>query len=485
MLAAAEEADRQAKEHFARRLAHITDYRYDKAQCMYWDLTNGELYKAESVDASIPRDEWPTRMAATRGGGQRVVPVKPSVELARIENGMMVDGSTWWPGKPRMLEDELVTARGSLALPGALTHNTYMQPDRAKLRSNQTADKWIKHTKDLFPDPVEHEHFFDYAAHMIQRPEEKTNHGIVISGAQGIGKDTMLLPLRYGVGMWNVAEISPDAIEEKFNGYLRSVMLVINEVRPHNEDHRASAFYNRMKPLLASPPELLPMEMKHAHVVYVRNVLRVFLTTNDHLTMHIPAEDRRLFVMHSRAHFRWESDDYFTRMFDYFTSGGIDAVIRWLMERDISNFNPGAAPKMTTGKEQIIASTQHARSDIISEAFEAYVADAPPPLVFFPVDLLECDKPGAPSFDDKSKLASALKAKNLHYRMADLGYIYFKNPAAARWSFEYSVEGVSARFEARTAFVRKSVPVDKQWDLVIEEGKKRALARVAAKRGAN
>ena len=481
LLAMADDADSVAAAGFRRRLASLSDYRYDKSQCLYWDLVSRELYKAEAVDASIPVRQWPTRMVPTRGGGARAVPVKPSVEIARIENGLMVDGSTWWPGRPEMIQNELVTARGSTESDGALTINTYMRPDITKLRHDKTADKWVAHVKSLFPETIEHEHFFDYAAHMLQRPEEKVNHGIVISGEQGIGKDTMLLPLRYGVGLWNVAEIGPDSIEDRFNGYLKSVMLVINEVRPHNEEYRASSFYNRLKPMLASPPELLPMEMKQAHIIYVRNVMRVFLTTNDHLTMHIPNEDRRLFVMHSRTPQRWQDSAYFSDMFAYFHAGGIDAVVLWLLGRDIRAFKHGEAPPMTAGKEQIIESTKHVRRDVITEAFEAFVGDEPAPDAFFPCDLVECEKVGSPCFDDKQKLVTALKAKNLHYRMAELGYIFFKNPSGAQWDFKFSDAGTTGRFRSRTAFVKKTIPVEQQYDLVMSIGAKRAAARAAAK----
>ena len=139
--AAAAELEANTRE-FARRLAQLEDYRYDKAQCAFWDVTNGELYRPEAVDASIPVEAWPTRRVATRGGGERVVPVKPSGVLARIETGLMVDGSTWWPGKPQFIQNSLVGARGALHAPGALTINTYVPPDRSRLRHLTTADRW-------------------------------------------------------------------------------------------------------------------------------------------------------------------------------------------------------------------------------------------------------------------------------------------------------------------------------------------------------
>lgn len=479
LLAAAEAADEEAARGFQRRRAAMGDYRYDKAQTKYWDIKAMELYSAEAVDASVQMEDWPTRTVPARGGGQRVVPIKPSNEIARIENGLMVDGSTWWPGKPMFIQDQLVGARGEVYLEGALTINIYSAPDHSRLKHTKTADKWVQHVKTLFPDEIEHEHFFDYAAHMLQKPQDKVNHGVVISGQQGIGKDTALLPLRRGVGLWNTAEIGPDNIEDRFNGYLKSVMLVVNEVRPHNEEHRASAFYNRLKPLLAAPPELLPMEMKQAHLIYVRNVLRVFLTTNDQLTLHCPPEDRRLFIMHSCLPQRWHRPDYFEDMFRYFEEGGADAAVHWLLLRDISNFKPGDTPPMTVGKEQVIASSQQVRRDIISDAFDAFVGENEPPDVFFPVDLILTEGDGAPTFDDKGKLVAALKARNLHFRAMELGYVLMKNPEGPEWKATKTVDGKRVEFRSRVAFIKKTLPTKVHWDLVLETLQDRLAATIS------
>lgn len=466
------EAERELQDQFRRREAAIEDYRYDKDQCLYWDTRCGRLYKAEAVDNSIPTDAWRTREAAVRGGGVRLVRIKPSVDIARIENGLMVDGATWWPGKPQFIENELVTERGVLPLAGALTLNSYTAPTPPSKLPTRTPDRWINHVKELFPDQLEHEHFFDYAAHMVQRPEEKVNHGIVISGAQGIGKDTMLLPLRLGVGEWNASEIAPDAVEERFNDYLQSVMLIINEVRPHNEEHRARSFYNRLKPLLAAPPDLLPMDRKNARIVYVRNVLRVFLTTNDHLTMHIPREDRRLFVMHSTLGFGWERSGYFDGMYDWFRSGGMAAAIHWLRCRDISHFNPNKTPPVTRGKEQIMSAAEHVRRDIVSDAFDDLVEVlGERPRVFFPADLL------AQSFEENDRLRTALKGKGLFHKIDELGYSVVRNPTGPKWEWRSK----EARFRATHAFVRKDVSPLESIDLIDAEGRKRAAAQLAAR----
>ena len=463
---------------FRQRLAKFEDFRFDRDQVKYWDLYTGVLYTAPSVDSIIPQELWPTKTANTKGGGKRLVRTKPSLELQRVENGCVVDCSTWWPGRDLFLLNELVTQRGPQIKPGCITYNTYIAPDHSELDTEQTPDLWINHVKTLFPDEKEHEHFFNYAAHMLQKPHEKINHGVVVSGAQGIGKDTMLLPLRWGVGLWNTAEIGPDDIEARFNPYVQAVMLVVNEVRPHNEGHRASGFYNRMKPYLAAPPETLPMEMKQCHIVYVRNVMRVFLTTNDYQTMHVPEEDRRLFIMHSFLEPLWTENNYFKAIFNYFKTGGMSAVINWLLSRDLSGFEPGAHPPMTAGKFQVMTSTKMVRRSIIHEAFDAMVGDGPEPDVFFLPDLKNINGEGAPSFDDLDALIAALRHPSLIHKIQELGYDCCRHPEAKKWRWKRTFEGKQIIFQTEIACVKKNIFAEKRWDLIDKEGRKRVTARV-------
>jgi len=69
---------------------------------------------------------------------------------------------------------------------------------------------WVKHLHKLYPQ--EARHIIAFLAHRVQRPKEKINHAIVLGGPRGIGKDTMLEPVKHAVGPWNFCEASPKAI---------------------------------------------------------------------------------------------------------------------------------------------------------------------------------------------------------------------------------------------------------------------------------
>lgn len=460
----------ETEHEFIRRTRTMEDFRYDETQEKYWDITTGLLLGPKSVDGAIPRDLWPTR-EDQRSGELR--PYKPSIAINDVETGLTVEGSTWWPGKPLMIYDMVVTDRGAIETKGAVTYNRYIPPDHSKLKTNRNPDKWIEHVKFLFPDPLEHEHFFDYAAHMLQHPEEKVNHGIVISGKQGVGKDTMLLPLRKGVGEWNAAEVGPDALTKEYNPFAKSVMLVVNEVRPHDEDHKASAFYEMCKTVLAAPPDLTPMHVKYANVVYVRNVCHTFLTTNDVLRMYIPREDRRLFVMHSPLPDPKQtpifSPRYFQDFYEYLADGGTDAVVRWLLNRSLTKFNPGEPPPMTETKSLIIESSGLVRHSFADDIIEQYIHDfmgKKRPKVIFAADFFQFIKE-SDLFDDASAAKKAVSAKNFHFKMDEHGYDAKRNPDGNEWR--------NGKFRSRVAFVDKEVPPKDRLKVILAELYKRPL----------
>lgn len=447
----------EAEDDFVRRTRTMEDFRYDEQQGKYWDVTTGILLEGKSVDGAVRHDHWPTRIDGRTGEPR---PVKPSLAINDVDTGLTVEGSTWWPGKPKIIQDLVVLEQGAVHTDGAACFNRYIPPRRTEKPRGFKPDPWIDHVRRLYPDPVEHEHFFDYCAHLIQHPEQKVNHGVVMAGAQGIGKDTALIPLRLGVGEWNTSEVGPDDIMGQYNPFVQSVLLVINEVRPHERDFKASNFYNMLKPYMASPPEVLPLKAKYQRLSYVRNVCRVVLTTNEPLSMYLPPEDRRLFVMTSRVEQGALDQKYFTELYRWLLRGGSAATVAWLAERDILQFNPGGIPPKTKGKQAIIDSADAVRRTLVDEVFELYVKEilgGNEPLVFFHTDLFSFVNV-SPLFDDAQEALKQLKARNFHFKMAERGYDMLKNPYATEWR--------SGNFRSRTAFVHRSVPHDEQTKVV-------------------
>lgn len=441
-----------------RRTYREEDFVFDLSLGEYWCLPLRMHLTAKSVDAMVPTEHW--RLPRVPPNAKKEpAPIAPSKDLARIERDRMVEGSTWLPGYDQIVEGLLATKDGFFPMHGVRSFNTYREPPVANPALADQAGPWIEHVQRLYPTPEEHDYFFNYCAHMVQRPEQKCNAAIVVSGKQGIGKDFMLAPLRYAVGQWNCRNISPDALLSPYNPYVESVMLTVDEVRPQQDDHRATAMYDSLKTLLASPPDVLPMSDKHEKTRYVANVLRMFLTTNDRLALYIPPDDRRIMIMHSTLPARWheESDpDYFRRMFDWLSTGGTAAVAGWLAARDLSGFDPhGHVPKSGAWRE--VQQSWEAPDDEVTVALE---------LLGHPDCLLGTELPEV-LFDGVEDLRRAMRSKGFMFRMMKAGYITVPRPEGkSHWRRDGKTIVKSAN-----AYVRESL------GLSVEEQREAAQKR--------
>jgi hypothetical protein len=451
---AAREAALREQLQDSRRLARPEDYVFDKAQEAFWDLRDGTLHSEKAVDASIPIALWRVEVeegaAAAEGRGrprarrERLIP--PSKDIMRVENDRFVEGSTWWPGRSQIVRDWFISADGFYPAAGRRIYNQYKAPPDVT-GDALAAEPWIEHVKTLWPESAEHEFFFDFCAHMVQRPHEKCNAAVVLSGTQGIGKDAALWPIKAAVGSWNVKNIDPDELFSAYKPWLQTLMLVIDEVRPSKDEFHASSMYNILKPMIVAPPDTLPLNDKYAKLRFVINVLRVFITTNDYIAMYIPAEDRRMFIMHSNLEQKWHEKrgqpDYFRRLFDWFERGGAANVAAWLAARDISKFDPKAQVVRTQGWATV-ANSWSEPEDAVSKALDA-LKD---PDVVFGVELI-----GA-AFDDREDLAAMLKSpRKIAHRMQRAGYVSVQNPEGSKWRF---YEG-DQELQARLVFVKHAL----------------------------
>jgi hypothetical protein len=131
---------------------------------------------------------------------------------------------TWAPGYPQIIEGRLLMDGGWIEKENASAFNLYRPPPPLPPGADPAkAGPWLNHVKKIYPDDFSH--ILDYFAHRVQHPEQKINHGLSLGGGQGIGKDTMLEPLRRAVGPWNFQEISPLEVMGRFNGYRKALVL--------------------------------------------------------------------------------------------------------------------------------------------------------------------------------------------------------------------------------------------------------------------
>jgi hypothetical protein len=209
----------------------------------------------------------------------------------------------------------------------------------------EKAGPWLMHIEKVYPEDARH--IIPWFAHRVQRPGDKINHILVLGGAPGIGKDTILESLKYAVGFGNFADASPAHILGRFNPFLKSVVLRINEAHDLGEGNRY-AFYDRMKVFAASPPDVLRIDEKNIREYYVPNCCGIIMTTNHKCDgLYLPADDRRHYVAWSTLCSDDFSADYWQRIYRWFEDGGHGHVAAYLRSVNLSSFDPKAPPPKT------------------------------------------------------------------------------------------------------------------------------------------
>ena len=261
---------------------------------------------------------------------------------------------SWAPGEGEFIYGAAITGGGRIIAPDNIIYNKYRAPIIEPKEGDPTP--WLNHIKKLYPGDVNH--ITAWSAQRVQRPGEKLNHALVLGGVEGIGKDTLLEPLRRAVGSWNFAEISPEDISTSFDEYAQSVVLRISEAKDLGDLNKYK-FYDATKTLIAAPPETLRINVKYVPEYYIPNVTGVIITTNYKTTgLYLPQTDRRHYVAWSDSVKGDFTEAYWNAIWQWYYSGGFEIVAYYLLHYDLTKFNPKASPKQTEAFWAVVDASQ-------------------------------------------------------------------------------------------------------------------------------
>jgi hypothetical protein len=223
---------------------------------------------------------------------------------------------------------------------------------------------WLDHCRALVPEPAELEHLFDIMACKVQYPQIKINHAVLHGGDEGSGKDTMWAPFIWAVcgsHLKNRGIMDNNSINSQWGYQLESEILLINELKEPDAAARRQ-LANQLKPIIAAPPEMLPINRKGLHPYQMANRVFVLAFSNDPVPISLASQDRRWFCVWSAAP-RMDATAA-QALWAWYRKGGFEAIAAWLHARDVTKFNPAAAPAMTEFKANLV---EHGMS--IAESF--------------------------------------------------------------------------------------------------------------------
>ena len=327
--------------------AWYTRFAYNQDDENYFDLTTRREVSRSTFNALYRHITCLSRHAV--GKGSRKIEASVCFDENREDRGALaLVGITYAAG------DDVVVFRD-----GDAFGNRWRDARPDVSGASGSAQPWLDHCAALIPNVAEREHVLDVMAFKTQFPGRKINHAVLHAGDEGCGKDTMWAPFLWAVcgpALRNRGMMDNDTISSQWGYQLESEVLVINELRePDAGDRRA--FANRLKPIIAAPPEMLPINRKGLAPYNMVNRVFVLAFSNDPLSISLASQDRRWFCVWSHA--PRMSVVAAADMWTWYSNGGFESIAAWLLARDVSALNVSAAPMMTEFKENLI---EHSRS---------------------------------------------------------------------------------------------------------------------------
>jgi hypothetical protein len=281
------------------------------------------------------------------------------------------------------------------------------------------AGPWIDHIHKIYPSDADH--IVKWLAFKVQNPQVKINHAIVLGGSQGIGKDTLLEPVKNAVGPWNFTEVSLIQMLGRFNGFVKSVILRVSEARDLGDVNRFQ-FYDHLKVYTAAPPDVLRVDEKNLREHAVFNVCGVVVTTNHKADgIYLPSDDRRHYVGWSEKTKEDFDEAYWNSLWQWYERGGIAHVVAYLIELDLAGFNPKAPPPKTPAFWDIVDTNRAPEDAELADAIDA--AGNPDALTLGGIA-----GKGTQEFEDWMK--DRKNRRQIPHRLEQCGYVPVRNDGA-------------------------------------------------------
>lgn len=255
-----------------------------------------------------------------------------------------LSGTTYRPGKPVIVEEENAV---NLWRPGPIVPLESV--------TDETVAPWLGLAVKLLGErgTPAFEHFMDYWAFVLQRIGVKINHALVLLGEQGVGKDTLLKPLFQFFGN-SVSRVTPEELGSQFTQYLQGHIMNVPEMHSFSKWE----IYNKLKAYIADPPSHLTINAKNQRPYQIPNVGIWVMTTNYDDALRMDEGDRRFWV-HRCLVSEKQSPEFYAKVHGLIDQGhGAAKIAGWLMQRDISRFNPHAPPPMTEAKRSMLDLSQ-------------------------------------------------------------------------------------------------------------------------------
>lgn len=191
-------------------------------------------------------------------------------------------------------------------------------------------------------DSVMAEYIENWCAWLIQKPYEKTETVIVVSGEQGVGKDTYFDFIGNLMGRQYVLNTSrpEEDIFGKFNGHLKKTIFIKCEEAQYLINKQNG---ETMKSLVSTT--VMPFQDKGAKTVSLDCFFNFAMTTNQEVPVPLEQTNRRYVLCRASSEKRGDLE-YWNKTHETLKKPEVrSAYMHYLLNKDISAFNPRKFPE--------------------------------------------------------------------------------------------------------------------------------------------
>ena len=190
----------------------------------------------------------------------------------------------------------------------------------------------------------------DYLACVIQKVDVKPSFWLVHRGGFGVGKDLFYSPVMEGMGDRIARAVHIDKVLDGWGDYVRGLKFCLLTEVDKAQDKKVA---NAMKVVCASgASKYRTLNLKGGAVLHQRDCMAGVMMSNKRHCLAVEKGERRYFVVDS--YLEPKGEEYYEALVDWYRSGGVQEVIDYLSQRDISGFNCFRLPWETEGLGELI-----------------------------------------------------------------------------------------------------------------------------------
>ncbi len=181
-----------------------------------------------------------------------------------------------------------------------------------------------------------------YFAHIVQRPEEKPLVALVLRGGKGVGKNAVVERVGALLGGHFLVTSNRRYLVGNFNGHMENLLLFALDEAFWSGDKQAEG---QLKDLITGAQHVIEHKGKEPYAV--DNKTRVIILGNEDWLAPASHDERR-FAVFNVADGRKGDRQFFQSMREGMEAGGYRALLRYLLDVDLSEVDVNEAP-LTAG----------------------------------------------------------------------------------------------------------------------------------------